>query len=73
MTWGAAEPGSLGVEEEILLVDEATYEVVPGFSRIVEVPTAEVKPELFECFVELATPVVVDAAHALDELQRLRA
>ncbi len=72
MTWGTAEPGSLGVEEEILLVDEATYEVVPGYSRIVGVPTAEVKPELFECFVELATPVVADAAQALDELQRLR-
>jgi glutamate---cysteine ligase / carboxylate-amine ligase len=72
VTWGTAEPGSLGVEEEILLVDEATYEVVSGYSRIVGVPTAEVKPELFECFVELATPVVADAAQALDELQRLR-
>jgi carboxylate-amine ligase len=72
VTWGAVEPGSLGVEEEILLVDETTYEVVPGYSRIVEAATAEVKPELFECFVELATPVVVDASHALDELRRLR-
>jgi carboxylate-amine ligase len=73
LSWGSAEPGSLGVEEEILLVDATTYDAVPGYSRIAEVPTAEVKPELFECFVELTTPVIVDSAHALAELQRLRA
>jgi glutamate---cysteine ligase / carboxylate-amine ligase len=70
--FGWAPAGSLGIEEEVFLVDARTFEPVPGFSRLVDVPSAEVKPELFECLVELATPVVPDAAAALTELQRLR-
>jgi carboxylate-amine ligase len=69
--WG--DPGSLGIEEEIVLVDAETAQAVPGFSRVVEVPGAQLKPELFECLVEIATPVVPDAAAALVELRRLRA
>ena len=71
-SFGRAEPGSLGIEEELVLVDAATSEAVPGFSRVVEVPDAELKPELFECLVELATPVAPDATAALEELRRLR-
>jgi carboxylate-amine ligase len=70
--FGRVEPGSLGVEEEIVLVDAQTFEAVPGFSRLVEVVSAELKPELFECLVELATPVVPDATAAHEELLRLR-
>jgi carboxylate-amine ligase len=70
--FGWAPAGSLGIEEELFLVDADSFEPVPAFSRLVDVPSAEVKPELFECLVELATPVVPDAGAALTELQRLR-
>src|SRR4051812_50166260 len=40
---------------------------------VVGTPTAELKPELFACLAELATPVVPDAAAVLGALQRLRA
>jgi carboxylate-amine ligase len=72
VTFGSAEPGSLGVEEEVVLVDAQTFEAVPGYSRLVEVESSELKPELFECLVELATPVVPEATAALEELLRLR-
>jgi carboxylate-amine ligase len=70
--FGWAPPGSLGIEEELVFVDVGTAEAVPAFSRVAGVPTAEVKPELFECLVEIATPVMPDAAGVLGELQRLR-
>ncbi|HZT44576.1 MAG TPA: YbdK family carboxylate-amine ligase [Gaiellaceae bacterium] len=71
--FGWSPPGSVGVEEELVLVDAETCAAVPGFSRLVGAPTAEVKPELFESLIELATPVLPDARAALDELRRLRA
>lgn len=70
--FGWAPSGSLGVEEEHFLVDAETYEAVPSFMRVVELPSAELKPELFACLAEVATPVLPDAAAVLDELQRLR-
>ncbi|HKP17952.1 MAG TPA: YbdK family carboxylate-amine ligase [Gaiellaceae bacterium] len=70
--FGRAAPWTLGIEEEVVLVDAEALEATPGFSRILGEPTEELKPELFECFVELATPVVSDADAALAELVRLR-
>jgi glutamate---cysteine ligase / carboxylate-amine ligase len=70
--FGRAGPGSLGIEEEVVLVDAETAETVPAFSRVVGAPSAELKPELFECIVELATPVMPAASTALAELRRLR-
>jgi carboxylate-amine ligase len=70
--FGREAPFSLGVEEELFLVDAGTAAPVPGFSRVVGEATEEMKPELFECLVELATPVVPDADAALAELTRLR-
>ena len=49
---------TLGVEEELLFVDAETFDVAPGFSRVVGEGDERVKPELFESFVELATPVL---------------
>jgi carboxylate-amine ligase len=40
---------------------------------VVPEPSDRLKPELFECFVELTTPVVPSADAALEELRRLRA
>ena len=71
--FGAAPPGSLGIEEEVILVDAATLETTPAFSRVFGLSPAGFKPEVFECLVELTTPVVPDAEAALAELRRLRA
>ena len=70
--FGRELPYALGIEEELFLVDGSTFEAVPEFSRVVGEPTDELKPELFECLVEIATPVVPDADAALIELCRLR-
>jgi carboxylate-amine ligase len=70
--FGAAPPWSLGVEEELFFVDAETLEAAPAYSRVVGEATERLKPELFECIVEITTPVVADADEALGELTRLR-
>ncbi len=73
MSWGSAPPFSLGVEEELFLVDAETLETAPAFEQIVPEPDERLKPELFACIVETTTPVCRDADEVLAELQRLRA
>ena len=70
--FGAAPPWSLGVEEELFFVDAETLETAPAFSRVVPEATERLKPEVFECIVEITTPVVADETEALAELTRLR-
>jgi carboxylate-amine ligase len=70
--FGAAPPWSLGVEEELFFVDAETLETAPAFSRVVGEATERLKPEVFECIVEITTPVVANADEALGELSRLR-
>jgi carboxylate-amine ligase len=69
--FGVAPPWTLGIEEEVFLVDASTFETVPAFSQAVGTRDG-FKPELFECFAELTTPVVPDAEAALAELRALR-
>jgi carboxylate-amine ligase len=70
--FGCAEPGTLGVEEELFFVDAESLDVRSGFSRVVGEPGERVKAEVFECLVELATPVLPDAPAVLRELARMR-
>ncbi len=72
MTWGSAPPYSLGVEEELFLVDRETLETAPVFEQVVPEPDERLKPELFACVVETTTPVCRDASEVLDHLVRLR-
>jgi carboxylate-amine ligase len=72
VTWGCAPPYSLGVEEELFLVDAETLATAPVFEQVVPEPDERVKPELFACIVEATTPVCRDADEILAELQRLR-
>jgi glutamate---cysteine ligase / carboxylate-amine ligase len=71
--FGVTPSGTLGIEEEVFLVHAATLETAPVFSAAVGWSHTGFKPELFECLVELTTPVVADAEAALAELRRLRA
>jgi carboxylate-amine ligase len=71
--FGSAPPWSLGVEEELMLVDATTLEpAVDGFSRVFGTATERIKPELFESFVEIATPVVRTPEEVEAELRALR-
>ena len=71
--FGAAPAWSLGVEEELMLVDAETLEPArDGFSRVFGEATERIKPELFESFVEVTTGVVETAEEAEAELRALR-
>jgi glutamate---cysteine ligase / carboxylate-amine ligase len=71
--FGSAPPWSLGVEEELMLVDAETLEpVLDGFSRVFGEATERIKPELFESFVEITTTVVETPKEAEAELRSLR-
>jgi glutamate---cysteine ligase / carboxylate-amine ligase len=71
--FGAAPPWSLGVEEELMLVDAETLEPAhDGFSRAFGEATERIKPELFESFVEITTAVVETPQEAEAELGALR-
>jgi glutamate---cysteine ligase / carboxylate-amine ligase len=71
--FGSAPPWSLGVEEELMLVDAETLEPArDGFSRVFGDATERIKPELFESFVEITTNVVETPEEAEAELRSLR-
>jgi glutamate---cysteine ligase / carboxylate-amine ligase len=61
---------TLGVEEELMLLDPATFALAPGVERLL--PQEGLKTELFSCLVETNTPVCETAAEAREELVRLR-
>jgi glutamate---cysteine ligase / carboxylate-amine ligase len=63
---------TLGVEEELVLVDVASLEPVSAVQTLVPEPDERLKYELFQCLVETATPICGDAYEALAALQRLR-
>src|SRR5690348_11863548 len=71
--FGAAPAWSLGVEEELMLVDAETLEPArDGFSRVFGEATERIKPELFESFVEITTSVVEGPDKIEAELRSLR-
>lgn len=61
---------TIGVEEELLLLDPHTFALAPGVERLLGPPG--LKTELFSCLVETNTPVCEDAWAAREELRRLR-
>ena len=70
--FGAAPPWTLGIEEELVLVDAGTFATAPAFTEVFGDGAEPFKAELFECLVELTTGVV-EAGAVLGELERLRA
>jgi glutamate---cysteine ligase / carboxylate-amine ligase len=71
--FGSAPPWSLGIEEELMLVDAETLEPArDGYSRVFGEATERIKPELFESFVEITTTVVETPEEAEAELRSLR-
>jgi carboxylate-amine ligase len=70
--FGSSAPFSLGVEEELFLVDARTLEPVPLAPELVEGRGPRLKTELFACIAEITTPVCAAPGEVLDELRRLR-
>ncbi|MDX6397882.1 MAG: glutamate---cysteine ligase / carboxylate-amine ligase [Gaiellaceae bacterium] len=61
---------TIGVEEELLLLDPDTLALAPGVERLLGPPG--LKTELFSCLVETNTPVCDTVQEAAGELRRLR-
>ena len=75
--FGNSAPWSLGVEEEIMILDAETLALVPGVEALLESAEGRelpgvVKMELLASMVELATDVCATSQEALASLEELR-
>src|SRR5436190_20763150 len=76
-TFGAGDPYTLGVEEEYMLLDPETFDLVQHVDTVLEAMAghefeAHVNPELMQSVLEVATPVCrtpADVEHALRQLR----
>lgn len=69
-------PFTVGIEEELMLLDPQTLNLTPGIETILEAVPADyveqVKPELFQSVLEIATRPCAGVAEATGELGELR-
>jgi carboxylate-amine ligase len=75
--FGASDAYTLGVEEEYMLLDGETFDLVQHIDTVLASITghefeAQIKPELMQSVVEIATPVCRTASGIADELRQLR-
>jgi carboxylate-amine ligase len=76
--FGAGEPYTLGVEEEYMLLDGDTLDLVQHVETVLAAAAGHeleprVNPELMQSVLEIATPVCQTAADVETELRKLRA
>jgi carboxylate-amine ligase len=62
--FGRSEPFSLGVEEELLLIDEQTLELVAAAPEVIAAADGAVKAELFASLVEIESGICATPAEA---------
>src|SRR4051812_11316812 len=73
--FGRGSPFSLGMEEELILVDASTHALSHNASALlprVQAPSGEVKFDVYEALLETATPIVRTAAEGGAQLALLR-
>jgi glutamate---cysteine ligase / carboxylate-amine ligase len=75
--FGESEPYTLGVEEEYMLLDRETLDLVQHIDTVLADMAGHeleprIKPELMQSVLEIATPVCRTAAAVEEELRRLR-
>jgi carboxylate-amine ligase len=64
---------SVGVEEELMIVDAETHDLVNAVEQLLEdAPVGTIKPELMESVLEIATDPCANVAQAGDQLRTLR-
>ncbi|MFL5895734.1 MAG: glutamate-cysteine ligase family protein, partial [Thermoleophilaceae bacterium] len=69
-------PFRIGVEEELLLVDPQTHALAHVSTEVLAAlgdPAADIKHDLYEAQIEIASRPCADAAGAVAELRRHRA
>jgi carboxylate-amine ligase len=76
--FGAGEPYTLGVEEEYMLLDGETLDLVQHVETVLAATAGHelekrVNPELMQSVLEIATPVCQSPAEVESELRKLRA
>lgn len=77
-TFGAGDPYTMGVEEEYMLLDPETFDLVQHIDTVLAAVSesefsARIAPELMQSVLEISTPVCHSAADADRELRKLRA
>jgi glutamate---cysteine ligase / carboxylate-amine ligase len=75
--FGQGEPYTLGVEEEYMLLDSESFDLVQRIDTVLAAivgheDEARIKPELMQSVLEVATPVCRNASDADRELRSLR-
>jgi carboxylate-amine ligase len=64
---------TIGIEEELMILDAATLELVNAIESLLEHAAAgEIKPELMESVLEISTEPCQNTAEAADQLRALR-
>src|ERR687891_350139 len=76
--FGATDPFTLGVEEEYMLLDPTTFDLVQHIDTVLTAVregefVERIGPELMQSVLEISTPVCHTAADVDTELRRLRA
>ena len=76
-SFGKSDPYTLGVEEEYMLLDGETFDLVQHVEAVLEAAYGgeyerRVNPELMQSVLEIATPVCRSAAEVDEELRKLR-
>jgi carboxylate-amine ligase len=75
--FGAGPPFTVGVEEEYMLLDPVSFDLVQRADRMLEADAARgyaggLSPELFQSLLEVQTPPCATASELERELRRLR-
>jgi carboxylate-amine ligase len=75
--FGASPPFTIGVEEEYMLLDPVTFDLVQRADRLLAADQdielgVHLSPEIFQSLLEVHTPVCANTAEADRELRRLR-
>src|SRR5213079_264019 len=75
--FGKSDPYTLGVEEEYMLLDGETFDLVQHIDTVLAATSgheleSRIKPELMQSVLEIATPVCRTAADVESELRKLR-
>ena len=66
-------PFTIGIEEELMILDARTLELVNAIETMLEpAPKGEIKPELMESVLEVATDPCANTAEAAEQLRALR-
>jgi glutamate---cysteine ligase / carboxylate-amine ligase len=75
--FGSGDPYTMGIEEEYMLLDPETFDLVQHIDTVLaavsdEEFVARIAPELMQSVLEISTPVCHNAADADRELRKLR-